>query len=186
MCSADLLFTRNDLKQNQTTLAEKRLQPLLLEFNDLSPVSIASHIQLVAIADRTKIAFVENSNASLWTHRYANALILSDIKDPGLESRLLRFQAVLLQRQGDLETAESNLQQALTKYKNNLSRSGIAVTLSELGQLYMIQGRWQDAQEYIKRALDVYRYLKNAEKISQLDETLAEVEIQLANLNSGK
>ena len=181
-----LLFSHNALKQNQTNLAKKRLQPLMPEFNDVNPVSIASHIQLVAIADRTKIAFVENSNASLWTHRYANALMLSDIKDSGLESRLLRFQAVLLQQQGNLETAESNLQKALIKYKNNLSRPGIAVTLSELGQLYMIQGRWQDAQEYIKRAMVVYRYLKNAKKISRLNKTLAEVETHLANLNSGK
>ncbi|MFW5442946.1 MAG: tetratricopeptide repeat protein [Methylococcaceae bacterium] len=173
-----LLFSQNAVQQKQIALAKNYLQPLLLEFNDVIPVRIASRIELVAIADRTKIAFIENSSVSLWTHRYANALLHSDIKDSVLETRLLRFQAALFQRQGDLEAAESNLQQALTQYKNNFSRLGIALTLTELAELYLIQGRAQDANEYLNRAMDVFRYLKDTEKIAQLNEALAKLKTE--------
>ena len=147
------------------------------EFDNVTPVSKANQIQLIACADRTRIAFAENNNASLWTQRYANALRLAKNKDLLLESRLLRYQAILLQQQGDLEAAESNLQQALTHYKQNLSRSGIAITLSELGQLYVQQGRWQDAKEYLSRSLAVYQYLNNTKQVSRLNKILAGIEL---------
>ena len=70
----------------------------------------------------------------------------------------------MLQQQGNLDAAESNLQQALINYKQNLSRPGIAITLSELGQLYMAQDRWQDAKEYFSRSLAVNQYLNNTKQ----------------------
>lgn len=176
----NLLSAQSALIQKQFTLAKKRLQPLLPEFEDETLVSTASHIQLVACADRTQIAVVENSNASLWTHRYTSALKLSDSKDPILEARLLRFQAVLLQEQGSLDAAESTLLQALNIYKENFSRSGIAETLNEMGQLSIAQNREQDAKEYIARALAVYRYLDNTKKIAQLNETLMSLDASTA------
>lgn len=182
-----LLYAQNALKQNQLALAKTHLQALLPEFNDQTPVGTASHLQLAACADRTQIAFAENSDASLWTQRYANALMLSGINDSDLEPRLLRFQAELLQQQGGYDAAESKLQQALIEYKKTLSRPGIAITLSELGQLSMAQEQWQNAKEYIERAIAVFQYLKNVRQISQLQNNLADIDaILLSKCKSHK
>lgn len=168
-----LLYSVNALKQNNIVQAESIVQTLLPEFdkND-SPAVSPSKTQLVAIAHRTKIAFVQKQDELLWTQRYRKALIKSAITSHSLEARLLRFQAILLQDQGDYQGAESSLQQALLDYKSSSSRSGIAVTLSELGQLAVIESRWLDAKGYFNRAIAVYRYLKDFDKVSVLSESL--------------
>ncbi|WP_428356922.1 hypothetical protein [Methyloprofundus sp.] len=169
-----LLYAQNALAQNQVNVAKKFLKPLLA-VDEHS----ASQVQIIALADRTKAAFMENIDSALWTRRYAQTLSLADVNDSNLESRLLRFQAELLREQGDIEAAERCLQQALTGYKQHLSRPGIAITLSELGQLYISQGRWYAGKEYISRSLAVFRHLKNTEKITQLNAILVEIDMQL-------
>ncbi|NOR81462.1 MAG: tetratricopeptide repeat protein [Methyloprofundus sp.] len=167
-----LLYSVLALKQNKTTLAESIVQPLLPKFNKEAPVISPNNLQLVAIAHRTKIAFVQNQDKLLWTQRYAEMLKKSFIKNNALEARLLRFQSALLIDQGDYQGAESNFQQALLKYKSIPSRAGIAVTLFELGELAVIEKRWQDARDYFNRAINVYRYLKDFDKVAQLMEWL--------------
>jgi len=179
-----LLYSVVALKQNQTALAESIVQPLLPEFDKGGAIVSPNNLQLVAIAHRTKIAFVQNQDELLWTQRYAEVLKKSSIKSHSLEARLLRFQSVLLIDQGDYQGAASNLQQALLKYKSTPSRTGIAVTLSELGELAVIEKRWQDARDYFNRAINVYRYLKNFDKVAQLTEWSTEVELVLVDLNS--
>ena len=179
-----LLYAQNALMQNRTAIAKQHLRPLLPEFDNEIPVGKSSQIQLIAIGDRTKLAFIENSDTSLWTRQYANALTQSNNKDSDLQARLLRYQAALQQQQGDLVIAESTLQQALIKYKINLSRPGIAITLSELGELYMAQGQYQEAQEYVNRAIAVFQYLNNAKQMSRLNEILLNIELHLAKSHS--
>ncbi len=179
-----LLYVRNALQQNQLELAKKILQPLLPEFTGKTAKNKVSYSELVALTYQIKIAFEKNNNALLWTRRYANALALSGINDINLDSRLLRFQAVLLQQQGDNVAAESKLLQALAGYKKDLIRSGIAVTLSELGEHYVKEGRWQDAKEYFNRAIVVFRYLKDLDKVSQFTEKLVKVQSELNALST--
>jgi len=179
-----LLYAQNALMQNRTAIAKQHLRPLLPEFDNETPVGKSSQIELIAIADRTKLAFIENIDASLWTRQYANALTQSNSKDSDLKAHLLSYQAALQQQQGDLVSAESNLQQALIKYKINLSRPGIAITLSELGELYMLQGQYQEAKEYVNRAIAVFQYLNNAKQMSRLNEILLNIELHLAKSHS--
>ena len=181
-----LLYAQNALQQKQTTQAESILQSLLPEFDGATPVTIPDTIQMTAIANRTKIAFVQNQDEALWTQRYANSLKLSTADSPALEARLLRFQSDLLQRQGSYGEAEFNLQQALSAYKSSLSRPGIASTLEELGQLYMAQDRWQDAQDYLNRSIAVFRYLGDTSKVIETTESLIIVETKLGNLERSK
>ena len=176
-----LLYVQLALQQKQIIQAESLLQPLLPAFNDAIPATIPDAIQMAAIANRTKIAFMQHQDETLWVLRYAKALKISDIKDHDLEARLLRFQASLLQNQGDFDASESKLQQALSIYKKNLSRPGIAVTLSELGQLYMHQGQWQNAQDYFNRSIAAYQYLGDREKVIQVSESLEKVKMELNN-----
>jgi hypothetical protein len=125
-----LLYALNALQQKKTALAESLLQALLPEFDGDKPLTIPDNIQIAAIANRTKIAFVQKQGEQLWTLRYANALKLTTINNPDLDARLLRFQSSLMLGQGNHEKAESKLQQALSNYKISLSRTGIATTLS--------------------------------------------------------
>ena len=177
-----LLYALMALQQNKIVLAESILGPLLPVFDNATPVTIPDTLQIAAIANRTKIAFVQKQGEQLWTLRYANALKQSTINNPDLEARLLRFQSSLMLRQGDYEKVEADLQQALSNYKTSLSRTGIAATLFELGALSMIQRIWQEALDYLNRSMTVFRYLGDLEKVVQVTEQLAIVEAELGNL----
>jgi tetratricopeptide (TPR) repeat protein len=175
-----LLYALQALQQKHIVQAEHLLLSLLPVFHNSTPVTIPDAIQMSAIANRTKIAFMNNQDEALWVLRYAKALKIYDIKDYDLEARLLRFQSSLLQRQGDYDASEAKLQQALSIYKNNFSRTGIAVTLFELGLNYMHQAQWQNAQDYFNRSITVYQYLRDIDKVTQVTESLEKVKLELA------
>jgi len=82
------------LQQKKTPLAKSLLQSLLPEFDESTLPSAPDIIQIAAIANRTKIAFIQNK--ILWTQRYANGLKLLADNNYGLEARLLRFQSLSL------------------------------------------------------------------------------------------
>ncbi|RLA23683.1 MAG: hypothetical protein DRQ62_05965 [Gammaproteobacteria bacterium] len=177
-----LLLAQRAIRQQDYVQAEKILQPLLPEFNELTPVNTPDTIQLTAIASRTTIAFAQQQHESKWTQRYARALSLSGNSSLALQSRLLRFQADLLQREQHYKDAESLLQRALTGYKSVPLRSGIAATLAQLGCLSMTQSHWQDAQDYFIRAIQVFRYLGDQVSVMHNTQHLATVELELGNL----
>ena len=177
-----LLSAQSAIKQQNYVQAEKVLQSLLPEFKELTPDNPPDIIQLTAIANRTKIAFLQKQDESIWTQRYANAMALSANKSPELENRLLRFQADLLQRQQHYQEAESLLQTSLSGYKTTLSRSGIAATLAELGQLSLSQDRWQDAKNYFMRSNQVFHYVRDLDKFIQNTKQLIKIEAALGNL----
>lgn len=174
-----LLLAQSAIGQNEYVQAEKSLQPLLPEFNGLTPVNPPDMIQLTAIASRTSIAFAQQQDESLWTQRYAKALTLSDNNAPVFVSRLLRFQAELLQHQQQYKQAESHLQRALSGYKASYSRPGIATTLAELGRLSMAQGHWADAQSYLTRSNTVFRYIGDLDRVMQNNVYLETVQKEL-------
>jgi len=181
-----LLYSQKALQQDQMAQAERFLQPLLPEFDQAIPATTPDAIQMAAIANRTKLAFALKVNEPLWIQRYANSLNKLGIASPNLEARLLRFQSILLQRQGQYQQSESMLQQALSKYKRSLSRSGIAVTLLELGQLNMTQARWQEAQDYLYRSITIYLQLKDIEKVIHVIKNQIKVELELGDLERSK
>lgn len=159
-----LLYSLSALKQNQLIRAESLLKSLLPQFEGDQLIGTANVIQLAALVNRTKIAFKNKKNELLWTGRFESALYRSAENSPDLEARLFRFQAKLFEQQSDFLNAEKYLQLALINYKKNLSRSGIGVTLLDIGKLYMKQGRWLDARNYLTRSAAVFRYIKNHEK----------------------
>lgn len=174
-----LLYARVAMQQKQMTKAADFLQEILPEFKGEEAVVMPDAIQLVAIASRTEIAFVQKQNESLWTQRYANALKKSDIKNTDLEAGLLRFQSSLFFQQADYDKAGACLQQALLIYKNNLSRTGMAGTLLELGEFHEKQRHWEQARSYFNRSIAVFRSLGNAQKVSKVNKMLVKVESEL-------
>jgi tetratricopeptide (TPR) repeat protein len=103
---------------------------------------------------------------------YAKALKIFDSKNYKLE-------ALLLQSQGDYNASEARLQQALSLYENNFSRTGIALTLFELGLLYRHHAQWQNARDYFNRSIEVYDYLRDFDKVTQVTESLEKVKLEL-------
>jgi len=175
-----LLYALVAMQQKQMTKAAGFLQEILPAFKEEEAVVVPDAIQLVAIASRTEIAFVQKQNESLWTLRYANILKKSENKNADLEARLLRFQSRLFFQQGDFDKAGAYLQQALLIYKNNLSRTGIAGTLLELGEIHEKQSDWEQAISYFNRSLAVFRSLGNTKKVSKVGKILVKVESELA------
>lgn len=170
-----LLYALIALQQKQITIAESILQPILPEFDGVIAVTSMDSTILAVIASRTKVAFSQKQDELLWTHRFASALDSSVNKSNIMEARLLRFQANLLLRQESYDESELKLQQALSLYKKDLFRAGIAMTLLELGQLYSKKHYWQDAMEYLNRSRTVFRFLKNISKVNLITQRLVEM-----------
>lgn len=179
-----LLYALVAMQQKQMAEAERLLQPLLPEFNEVELVTIPDAIQIAVIACRTEIAFVQKRDESFWTLRYANALKISANNNTDREARLLRFQAQLLLQQGNYEASGIFLQQALSIYQKNLSLSSLAMTLLEIGLLYEIQSRWQVAWAYLNRSVAVFYFIANATKVSLVTEKLIKVKAEIAKLES--
>jgi tetratricopeptide (TPR) repeat protein len=170
-----LLLSHIALQNAQLLKAAHLLQKLLPEFDGVNLVSVPDDIQMAAIVNQTKIAFLGQQDEAKWTQRYANALKKLSQKRIEDNARLLRFQAALLLQQGADNEAELKMQKALYLYKEKLARRGIASTLFELGQYYQSKHRWHQAQDYLQRALVVYEYLGNAWKVGQITGIIDEV-----------
>lgn len=177
-----LLYAQTALQQKHYSQALNLLQVLLPEFNLSVPVGIPDSIQLTALANRTKIAFAQRQNERLWTQRYTHALRISKPTNPNLSGRLLRFQAQLAQQKQNYQHAETLLHHALTEYKKNLARTGIAATLSELGQLHTEQERWQDARNYLDRSRAVLHSINDLDTMVRVTASLIKAETKLGHI----
>lgn len=176
-----LLYAQTALKQKHYSQALTLLQSLLPEFKETASVGVPDAIQLTAIANRTHIAFAQKQNETLWTHRYTHAVHLSGQGNPHLTGRLLRFQAQLALHKKKYLQAEILLQLALTEYKKNLAQTGIAATLSELGQLHMTQEHWQEARNYLERSKDILYFIHHIDTLIRVTQWLVTVELKLGH-----
>lgn len=181
-----LLYAQSALQQKYYSEAKSLLQPLLPKLDETEPLVRPGIIQLTAIANRTKIAFSEAQDEKLWTHRYAHALSLSRTSNHNLTGRLLRFQAQLEQSKSNYQQAQIFLHQALTEYKKDISRTGIAATLSELGQLHMAQEYWRDARVYLLRCKGVLNSIDNLDTMITVVQLLIKIETKLGNFKASK
>lgn len=165
------------IQQKQMLKAGKLLQTLLPVFVADSVEAHPNAIQVAAIVARTKLSFAQKQHESIWVLRFAKVLTKLTDKNTALEARLLRFQAKLFFQQGDYIQSIATLQKALALYKEKLSRSGIAGTLLELGEVCQKQGNRQHALSYFKRAISVYHSLGNAEKVTEVSVRLQKIKV---------
>lgn len=176
-----LLFAMLAMQESRLSEANEFLLALIPVFDGDLVVTPLDEIQLIAIASRTEIAFLQNQQASTWLLRYANALKQAENKNSDLECRLLRFQARMQLKKNDYEQADTLLQQALLMYKNKLSRSGIANTLLEIGDLNDKKGDFSRALNYFSRAKTVFHSLGDDNKVKKVNERLAKVTAERVN-----
>ncbi len=170
-----LLHALLAIQQKQLLKAGELLQTLLPVFVEDSVEAFPNAIELAAIVAKTKLAFSQKQHESIWVLRFAKVLTKLTRQNTALEARLLRFQAKLLFQQGDYLQSITTLQKALALYKENLSRSGIAGTLLELGEIYQKQGDKPYALSYFKRAISVYHSLGNTEKVNEVTARLQKI-----------
>jgi len=171
-----LLYALVAMQQDKMIAAHSFLQSVLPDFQ-LTAFTVDA-VQLAAIASRTEIAFVQKQNESLWTSRFENALEKSVPANQAMQARLIRFQARLLMQTGDYAKAEALFQQALLIYKADLSRSGIAQVLFELGTLSQQQSAKAQAINYFNRAIAVFQSLGQTEKVNKIKQSLGKVQIE--------
>ena len=172
----NLLYALVAMQQDKMIAAHSFLQSVLPDFQ-LTAFTVDA-VQLAAIASRTQIAFVQKQNESLWTSRFENALEKSVPANQAMQARLIRFQARLLMQTGDYAKAEALFQQALLIYKADLSRSGIAQVLFELGTLSQQQSAKAQAINYFNRAIAVFQSLGQTEKVNKIKQSLGKVQIE--------
>ena len=166
------------LQQKKIAKAIVLIQPLLPQDDDLNNIN---GIQLAAVANRAKLAFIQKKDEVVWTQRYADALNKTDHQTDS-EGLLLRFQARLSSSVDDYEQAENKLQQVLLIYKNSQSRQGIAITLFDMAELCEKQKQWQCALAYLDRSIAVFKYLKNTEKVKQIESMASRIKMKLTKM----
>ncbi len=177
-----LLFSKFAIMKRQFTKAKQFLLVLLPEFDGVEPKSTPDLIQLSAIANQARVAIGQDLDAELWTQRYEQALKNANVDSGAFQGLLLRFKAKILLRDNKYQQAAEKLQQALAVYKASLVQHGIAVSLSDLGQLYFQLGDWSKAKRYLIRANMVLRYIGNRDKIIKNTEKLAIIESELGHV----
>ena len=92
----NLLYSHLFILNKQYARAEQQLQSLLPKFLGNEVESTTDDIQIAAIANRTKLAFLQEQEQELWTQRYAKILSRDGSATPSMRARLLRFQALYL------------------------------------------------------------------------------------------
>jgi tetratricopeptide (TPR) repeat protein len=123
--------------------AKQLLAPLL----DDADKTIDTATRLAALQNRTRIAFAENNEAAVWTERYAKLVAPNE---PLHQARLARFRAALAT---DDETGNVQYNIALTIYRKQAHRPGIAATLSEWAQREIETKQYDSAKDKLGRAL---------------------------------
>jgi len=143
--------------ENNRLDAAKDLLNTLLETRPIN-----ASIKTAALQNRTRIAFIENSDQENWVAQYKEALNASEQNTTLNRARLLRFETAL-----EPTTANEKLSTALNLYRSTAQSPGIAATLTEWAAIDTNQ---QSAANKLQRALFIrlnLRDKKNTQKILQ-------------------
>jgi hypothetical protein len=155
---ATIVSSSIDIETQDYAAAKQLLAPLL----DDTDKSIDQPTRLAALQNRTRIAFAENSEAATWTERYASQITAND---PLYKARLARFRAALA---GDDTTSSAEFNTALTIYRNQAHRPGIAATLSEWARHEIEQQHYDSAKNKLARALFIRAELMDKNKCREI------------------
>jgi tetratricopeptide (TPR) repeat protein len=74
---------------------------------------------------------------------------------------IYRNMGIAFKSKGDLIQAEAYVRQAETIFQSSSSPSELARVWSSLGLIYFHQGKWQEAQSLLEKALEVWRNTGN-------------------------
>lgn len=104
-------------------------------------------IYIAALINRAALSYEQDDGEfSQWVNQLKRSV------DPG-NGRLLRFEAELYRRNGDIEKADASFERAQLSYQSGSSDRAIAATLREWAQLDIGQGRWHEASHKLRRSI---------------------------------
>lgn len=149
------------IEDGNTAEAKQQLDDLLNE----TQANSNHAIRTAALQNRTRIAFIENTNTVDWVNQYKDALNKPGQNSTLNRARLLRFKAELT---SEKETASANLSEALKLYREAAHSPGIAATLTESATHDLSSTNYQNATNKLERALFIRANLhdrKNSQKV---------------------
>lgn len=114
-------------------------------------------IQLAALQNRTKIAFIKNENdKQQWLDRYRRLQQSQADDSLSHEARILRFEAELVDEEN---SKTALLSESLAISRNLADRPAIAATLMQWAELDTASGNFSDAEDKYLRALFIRHQL---------------------------
>jgi tetratricopeptide (TPR) repeat protein len=148
-----------DIMASSLAIKEKRWQEALEILTSYLPTTAkATHndFTLAALQNRIIIAFhTEPANAGQWITMLSSILNNNGKSQPSHVARLLRFQALIAQQQGNQQRRDNHFNAALNIYRKSTARPGIAATLYEWGREALTSGQPSKAKDLLQRALTV-------------------------------
>ena len=145
---------------NSSLAINKTLYEQALE--ELNPVLSSKNtaIQLAALKNRSKIAFIKNeNNKQQWLEKYKNLQHNNPENTSSHHARILRFESELTK---NTETKTELLTQALAISQNLADRTAIAATLTQWAQVDIDTEQFDKAEDKALRALFIRHQLGDA------------------------
>ncbi len=150
------------IEDNQINEARQKLESLL------NKTSSNASIKTAALQNRTRIAFIENSEIANWVKRYREALNRPGQDTKLNQARLLRFEAAL-----NPDTAKEKLSGALSIYRETAHSPGIAATLFEWANHDNTNNDYPAAINKLQRALFIRVNLNDRKKSRKILQQLS-------------
>lgn len=175
----NLLWAQSYWREGLKDKALDTLSPLLPLFSAEQVQQSVGTLELTALMLRTGIAFSsleeDAKDAQLWLRRLESAFERSSNTSPLHQARLYRFQGQWLMHQGELVQAGKLFQDALNIYRPAASRPAIAATLSESARLAIRLHKWQQAEDFLLRALFIRVWILDRIGSAEVLQLLSEV-----------
>lgn len=149
-----LLSAANALSRSNYSQAESLIQPLLPLPQSTSPFS-RHHLSTLIQLARAKIGQQRYFDAKEVLKRIRSQESLQE----NFLARLLRLEAEIAIAEGDLETADADLQSALELYRQLAFRPGIAATLQMWADVALQQQKIDLARDRLGRALYIHLWI---------------------------
>ena len=143
---------------------QNRLDDAITALDTLLAGDVDTAVRLGALQLRTRVAGLQQQDFRRWLQAYADA-VKAGGNAPGPAARLARFQA-----QAAAERNEKNalFSRALTLYRQQANRPGIAATLTEWAQQDMVAGEAETAEDKLLRALHIRLALHDSTRARQV------------------
>lgn len=165
-----LLDVKLHFEQQNYHAALAALQPLIAELN---AQKIVDNTQMNVLAMQARLeVLISPLTPSVGLVQFETALTQISLPSPHYQALLKRTLALIALKQGHYQKAIILLTEALTYYKEQANRRAIAACLEELATIEFAQSHTRVAQEYLQKALLIWKWLKNDYKSNQIQKKL--------------
>lgn len=146
------------------------IKPLTVQTDKQSKPSL----NLLAMLARLEVL---NSAAkkTVWLEKFQTALLTTEANDEKQQVILKRILGYIALKKSDYRQAEQLFNQALSYYKEQANRRGIADCLERLAEIELERKNFQQAAERLDKALKIRQWLKDDYKTEKIRQQLAEL-----------